>query len=183
MTELESIGQTLREARERKDVSESEAAAATRIKVQHIQALEHNEFDAIAAPIYVKGFLKLYAEYLGIDPNPLVDAYTRDHAPRKRPPLVATAPPQPVDLPEPPPEPETPKPAPRRPRLDTGRLRKVVLIAGALLVILLVLSALRGCIGRAARRARGREERDREQWELIESLPEPYLDAEGHRTE
>ena len=63
-------GAIFREAREQKGVNESQAALATRIKVQHIEAMENDDFDKIAAPAYAKGFIKLYAEYLEAGSGP-----------------------------------------------------------------------------------------------------------------
>ncbi|MBP7828958.1 MAG: helix-turn-helix domain-containing protein [Kiritimatiellae bacterium] len=83
------IGQTLREARERKKVTCSQAASATRMKVQHVEALERNDFKPMAAPTYAKGFIRLYAGYLGLDPGPLIRAYTEQHAAKEPPSLVA----------------------------------------------------------------------------------------------
>lgn len=82
------IGQTLREARESRKISTTKAAAETNIKIQHIEAMEREDFSHMAAPIYAKGFLRLYAEYLGLDPAPLVAEYMEKHAPRTRPPLT-----------------------------------------------------------------------------------------------
>ena len=45
------------------------------MKVQIVEALEQEDFAKIAAPIYAKGFIKLYAEYVGLDPKPLIDEY------------------------------------------------------------------------------------------------------------
>ena len=84
---MPDIGQTLREARERKKVSCSQAAAATRMKVQHVEALERNDFSHMAAPAYAKGFIRLYAEYLGLDPEPLIREYGAQQAPGKAPSL------------------------------------------------------------------------------------------------
>ena len=53
----------------------SEVAKATRMKIQMIDDLEHENFSRIAAPIYGKGFIRLYAELVGIDPNPLINEY------------------------------------------------------------------------------------------------------------
>lgn len=83
-----SIGQSLKQERESRGVTTSEAAKATRMKVQTIEALEADEFDHIAAPIYVKGFLKLYGDYLDLDTDALVEAYQEYYAPRKRQPLI-----------------------------------------------------------------------------------------------
>ena len=45
------------------------------MKVQVVEAIEREDFSSIAAPIYSKGFIKLYAEYVGLDPKPLIDDF------------------------------------------------------------------------------------------------------------
>ena len=128
---MATLGEKLKSARERMGASTSQAAAATRIKIQHIEAMESGQFQRIPAPTYAKGFLRMYAEYLGLDPAPLVREYTEQHMPRSRPglttpsdaaPRVARpAPPPPAAAPAPEPEidaaPSPPR-APRRPRPD-----------------------------------------------------------------
>ncbi|HOW98913.1 MAG TPA: helix-turn-helix domain-containing protein [Kiritimatiellia bacterium] len=84
---MPDIGQMFREARERKKVSCSQAASATRMKVQHVEALERNDFSRMAAPMYAKGFIRLYADYLGLDPEPLIREYAAQQAPGKSPSL------------------------------------------------------------------------------------------------
>lgn len=78
----------MRQTREDRGVTIKVAAEATRMKMQTIQALEADEFARIAAPIYVKGFLKLYGDYLDLDTDALVEAYLKDYAPASRPSLV-----------------------------------------------------------------------------------------------
>ena len=86
---METIGQVLKAAREKKGVTASQAGAATRIKVQHIEEMERNDFSRMAAPAYAKGFIKLYAEYLGLDPAPLIRVYAASLKPEEvRPPLA-----------------------------------------------------------------------------------------------
>ena len=92
---MATLGQILQEAREKKGVTASQAAAATRMKIQAVQALEMDDFSRMAAPMYAKGFLKLYAEYLGLDPAPLIREYMDLHAPKVRPPLTPEDAPQP----------------------------------------------------------------------------------------
>lgn len=70
------LGKELRNARLKKKLTASEVAAATRMKVQIVEDIEREDFSRIAAPIYGKGFIKLYAEHVGLDPKPLVDEYT-----------------------------------------------------------------------------------------------------------
>jgi cytoskeletal protein RodZ len=81
---VDAIGQHLRAAREKKRISLSQAAAKTHIKIQHIEALEREDFGRIPAPTYVKGFIRMYAEFLDIDAAPLVKAYVDHHAPKGR---------------------------------------------------------------------------------------------------
>lgn len=70
-----SIGSDLHEARERKGLTMSDIAAATHTKVQVIEAIERDDFSSFAAPVYGKGFIRLYAQTVGLDPQPLLDQY------------------------------------------------------------------------------------------------------------
>lgn len=85
---METLGQILNAARTAKKLTASEAAKGTRIKIQHIQAIERDDFSSIAAPAYAKGFIKIYAEFLEIDPAPLIKEYMDNHAPKERMPLL-----------------------------------------------------------------------------------------------
>ncbi|GBE58422.1 hypothetical protein BMS3Abin01_01359 [bacterium BMS3Abin01] len=69
------IGTTLRDARVRRDISLQKAEADTKIRVKYIQAMENEDFDILPAGTYVKGFLRTYAEYLGIDYQLILDEY------------------------------------------------------------------------------------------------------------
>jgi cytoskeletal protein RodZ len=50
-----------------------QAASATRIRAEHLAALEADDTERFAAPVYAKGYLRNYAHYLGLDPQPLVN--------------------------------------------------------------------------------------------------------------
>lgn len=80
----ESIGEILREARHQKHASLEDASRATRIKMEILEQLEADEFDRLAAPTYTKGFLKLYAEYLGLDSQWVTEAYLRSQGGLRR---------------------------------------------------------------------------------------------------
>ena len=69
------IGNSLREARYRQQLELSEIEQATKIRARYLQALEEEEFDSLPAQAYVKGFLRNYAEYLGLDGQLYVDEY------------------------------------------------------------------------------------------------------------
>lgn len=89
MSDEIDIGQTLRAARERRGMTQNEIAEATRIKLHLIQAIEQNDFRRIEVPLYGKGFVKLYAERVGLDPDPLTRQYLMTYARAVRPSLHA----------------------------------------------------------------------------------------------
>jgi hypothetical protein len=79
-----TIGQRLEAARQAKGVSVSEAGQATKILSKFIEAMESDDFGALSAPVYAKSFIRMYAQYLGLDASPLVAEYIAQHAPRNK---------------------------------------------------------------------------------------------------
>jgi Helix-turn-helix domain/PASTA domain len=69
---LIGIGITLRQAREALGVSYETAERDTHIPRHHLQALEEERFEAFHAPVYVRGFLKSYSQYLRLDSTELL---------------------------------------------------------------------------------------------------------------
>ncbi len=70
------IGHLLREARHRKGVTLSDAAARTGVRETHLLAIERDELEAIGVePAYVRGILRVYAEYLGLDAAAVLARY------------------------------------------------------------------------------------------------------------
>ena len=69
------IGNSLREARVRQQLELSEVELATKIRGRYLRALEEESFDALPAQTYVKGFLRTYADYLGLDGQLYVDEF------------------------------------------------------------------------------------------------------------
>src|SRR5215831_16412063 len=69
------IGTSLREARLRKQVDIAQAERGTKIRAKYLRALEDEQFELLPAQTYVKGFLRSYAEYLGLDGQLYVDEY------------------------------------------------------------------------------------------------------------
>lgn len=76
---MASIGKTFRDAREKKGVDLSKAAAQTHILVKHLEMMERDDFSRMPAPMYAKGFIRMYADFLGVDPAPLVQEYVEVH--------------------------------------------------------------------------------------------------------
>ncbi len=71
----EPIGQILSEARNRLGKSIKEVEFDTKIRAKYLDALERDDFDNLQATIYTQGFIKTYANYLGLDPVPLIQQY------------------------------------------------------------------------------------------------------------
>ena len=79
-----TIGQRLEAGRQAKGVSVSEAGRSTKILSKFIEAMESDDFGALSAPVYAKSFIRMYAQYLGLDARPLVDEYIAQHAPKSK---------------------------------------------------------------------------------------------------
>ena len=76
-----TVGKRLREAREAKGASIEEASGATRIRAYYIEALEKGDFSALPSPVQVRGFLRAYAKYLGLEAEELfadLEAHARN---------------------------------------------------------------------------------------------------------
>jgi len=73
------------EAREAKGVTIQQAAAATRIRVHQLNALEGERFSELDAPVYVRGHLRTYAAYLGLDAGKLIGIFDATLGRRDRP--------------------------------------------------------------------------------------------------
>jgi Helix-turn-helix domain len=69
------IGNSLREARERQGLGYPEIELATKIRGKYIRALEEEDFTSIPGDAYIRGFLRTYAEYLGLDGDVYADEY------------------------------------------------------------------------------------------------------------
>jgi cytoskeleton protein RodZ len=75
------IGNSLREARLRQGLEFGEVEQATKIRGKYLRALEDEQFDILPGQTYVKGFLRSYAEYLGLDGQLYVDEYNSRYIP------------------------------------------------------------------------------------------------------
>jgi cytoskeletal protein RodZ len=72
---MASIGDILRQARHERKLSLEECARNTKIKQGILEQLEADDFSNLPGPTYTRGFLKMYAEHLGLDSRSLTEAY------------------------------------------------------------------------------------------------------------
>ena len=69
------IGNSLREARLRQGLDFPEIEQATKIRGKYLRSLEEEQFDVLPGQTYVKGFLRSYADYLGLDGQLYVEEF------------------------------------------------------------------------------------------------------------
>jgi transcriptional regulator with XRE-family HTH domain len=79
---MTGFGEPLKRAREAKGVTIDSVAESTRIARRYLQALERSELEALPGKVFDRGYIKAYAQYLEIDPEPVLAAYA-DEAGRK----------------------------------------------------------------------------------------------------
>ncbi|MFH1784703.1 MAG: helix-turn-helix domain-containing protein [bacterium] len=73
------IGSTLQNKRREKKISLKKASAETKVRMKYLIALEEENYDIFPADVYLKGFLKAYANYLGLNGSELVGLYEQKH--------------------------------------------------------------------------------------------------------
>src|SRR3990167_2491112 len=76
---MKKVGQILKEARDKKDIGLEEAERATRIRKNILISLEASHWDKLPSPTFVKGLLKNYGEYLGLDTSSLLAFFRREY--------------------------------------------------------------------------------------------------------
>jgi cytoskeletal protein RodZ len=89
---MPSVPEQLRAGREAMGLTEHEVADITKIRTDHIRALEEGNYETFAAPVYVRGFVRNYARLLRLDPHEtvaLLDAELRQHAAAEDPATLA----------------------------------------------------------------------------------------------
>jgi len=64
---MPTVAEQLRAAREAKNLTISQVAEATKIRTDHIRALEEGNFNMFSAPVYIRGFVRNYATQLKLD--------------------------------------------------------------------------------------------------------------------
>ncbi len=69
------IGASLREARTRRGLSLDDVTAGLRLRERYITALEEERWELLPGEAYSRGFLRMYAEFLGLNGNLYIDEY------------------------------------------------------------------------------------------------------------
>jgi len=124
---MPALGERFRAAREARGLSLSDVSEQIRIRSVYLAAIEGENWAAIGAPVYIRGFLKTYARFLGLDADEIVASFTE----RPIPPAVESQEPpsHPSRQPLPPPVEAAPPPRNLTPVLWLAALVAVALIA------------------------------------------------------
>jgi transcriptional regulator with XRE-family HTH domain len=75
---MTGIGERLIRARETRGLTLEDAERDTRISRRYLQALETEQFEIIPAPVYARGFLRSYSQYVGLDPQEMLSLFPRE---------------------------------------------------------------------------------------------------------
>jgi cytoskeletal protein RodZ len=82
---MDGIGHNLRETRERLGLTLEEVERGTRIRIHNLEAIERGDFDSLPSSVQARGFLHNYAEFLGLDANPILLKYAENLQDRSSP--------------------------------------------------------------------------------------------------
>ena len=74
-SDVQELGRWLRETRETKGATLADAQQATKIRLSFLQALEREDYGLLPPPFYIRGFIKTYATFLGLDPRQAVQLF------------------------------------------------------------------------------------------------------------
>jgi cytoskeletal protein RodZ len=81
---MSSFGEELRRERELRQISLREISESTKINVRYLDALEHNDFKHLPGGVFNKGFVRAFAQYIGVDPESMVNSYLLEESAQSR---------------------------------------------------------------------------------------------------
>lgn len=85
---MRTVGQVLKEERERKLYTLEEVEKTTKIRKELLEALEAGDYLKLPPPTFVQGFIKNYGKFLGLDTEKLLAIFRREFAEGKHPPRI-----------------------------------------------------------------------------------------------
>jgi cytoskeletal protein RodZ len=72
---MPSFGEELKRERELRRISLREISESTKINIRYLEALENNDFRHLPGGVFNKGFVRAFAQFIGVDPESMVNAY------------------------------------------------------------------------------------------------------------
>lgn len=98
---MSTVAEQLRHGREARNLSVEQVAEITKIRTDHVRALEEGQYDLFAAPVYIRGFVRTYATLLKLEVEPLMKTLEQELGRTDRfaePPSLSSAPKGVVDM-------------------------------------------------------------------------------------
>ncbi|MDO9556955.1 MAG: DUF4115 domain-containing protein [Coriobacteriia bacterium] len=129
---MNSVGDILAAERRRQGKTLADVEFGTKIMSRTLEAIEHGRYESLPSSVYVKGYLQSYAKYLGLEQKPILDAYKQETS--------QVDPEEQLRLPD-------RAVVVRRDQLHEIPLRIWLMLAGAVVVLGLVLWAISGLTG------------------------------------
>lgn len=80
---MSGFGAYLRKRREEKGLTLEEVAERTRVHLRYLEAMEEGNFHLLPGAAYVRGFLRLYAEAVGLDPEAVAEMFAQTEAAKR----------------------------------------------------------------------------------------------------
>ncbi len=72
------LGERLRAERQRRGIGVEQVSESTKIRKPYLEALKRHDWDAFPGDVFTRGYLRTYAQYLGLDPEYVLKAYARE---------------------------------------------------------------------------------------------------------
>ncbi len=85
---MRTVGQILKEEREKRFYSLEEVEKATKIRKELLEALEKGEYQKLPPPTFTGGFIKNYGKFLGLETSKLLAIFRREFSDQKHPPKI-----------------------------------------------------------------------------------------------
>lgn len=76
---MKTVGDILKQAREDKHITLEQASEITKIRLAYLKALEEGDYDKLPSEVYVRGFLRNYAEFLELPVEDVFAFFRRDY--------------------------------------------------------------------------------------------------------
>ncbi len=85
---METFGSTLKRERELRKISLQEIAEVTHIRLRYLEAIEHDQFEKLPGLTFLKGYVRSYSQYLGLNTDEVLLHLEEFIAARESPPLA-----------------------------------------------------------------------------------------------
>lgn len=93
---MRKVGELFKVTREKKQFTLEDVSKLTKISVQYLKAIEESDYDNLPAPVFTKGFIRNYAEVLGLDAQEVSAFFRREFDERNAKKKPSLEPPQPL---------------------------------------------------------------------------------------